>query len=1618
MARTAAAALALGVALCGASHGGRQADIADLECDATLEDYVCPTRFQEDVVVCVPPGGWHIGTCDLRFKRGGLLTSAKGRVKDPALVVVVHGRTLTINAGSELLVLAPRERPRHGSERRCTRGIVADRATVRFEGAALLRDFCIGGPGPLHEAAPMRPWTPPLAAREQGLLGGAAILAHRIDVLGDSSLDIEDTKVDRGSGGAIAAEIVEVAGSLRINRSEALLSGGAIAISGPAVATETRALRASWGLRSRAVALAFDEETCIVGTALHGLQSFDWEKSLSKGPSGSSGAPVAFALPQGRVLVARPLDEVSVLRLGAQAMEEEFRISLGDAGDILDLALDTSGGYLAVLSEAASVQARQLANHENCACSSSCLVKVYDVRSSRPKFLSSRLLGGSLAPSGRSCSRARGPCCSLSKMPAGFIVFVSLELHAYDVGTKTWVQVLDTSNETAAGSEFQDIVRTSTGMMAMSPDGQTVAVDAADGRKVKMFRVGSLTSDRAAVRRSKTEHEVGGRWRGNVYPVYQNLPLRPGNIRQFLFSPLGTYFAACIEEQDKAEHTSNVVVLPTDPRDGRLMSFHLQRHCSALAWQSRPPGSESHLLAVGAYREQDEVPEGEGALYEVLVLDVGQGIEAMAPRALQESPRNSAGLRMLGREARLAVAQASARRESGGAVFVSGGSLVLQKADFEDCFAGTAGGAIYAVATEVRLSAVRFERGIRCWIGENIAYISVPDADGSLEMTDLHFPEQTKARGDASVTVLNEGAPFTNASVEKVLLQPNGRPRLLCRKGHYLHAAQSRNPQQIVAMCSACVEGTYLVPGHHCCGPCPRGVDCSSPATSLADLRERFLPGVADEAVPNSECEVLHSQTPQCLAARRPEPARTGPLQRPGSAFRQMRSVRRRAIQLGNATDAPRVYISHKSNGIAEECRRTFCKDELRVITDVGCRDCGAYYGPGFSKQGDECVADVGAIEALPQCSVCGVHLTEAAIRVEVTANISGRVGCVATGSPWRGVLARFFSDAWQQSLAGEDRMEALESKMIWLQPLAQRGSRHIVHWTSFEGTCTVTLRDDDAPITATTAIRFRTKFNPLVWDLEDPWTFHLACLASVVFFTREVMRKSGSSGRAVLPRWRVLSLVASVAVACTTAVLGAITALHSPSEYGVGITVRCLIFLSALMYIGCRMHFRASRERDAYIEEQLVQVLALATEFQYPLALVPATVFLQLDRLEAHEELRERKCLTVLDRVAHARELFADDANLGIFFSHQWTSFAHPDPENVQFFAICEALRDLSIRQQIGLSNTYAWVDYCSVPQASLHTQRLAMNSLPMFVSVLKAFVIVAPPVRHEDTGLMCDLQSYQNRGWCRAEQLSYRIRRGNSDVFWLDAPSRIVRARGSRESAHGAWADGGMCRMPTVVQILKKQDIDWGSKAFHVFDPAAEFSCCTREHMCWDKGCDKTALVLPMLGLFAYVYVKRDDLNFKHVYNLMERDRDAVFPPYYFMDTARGRVRQELFGQLVGKLKAKLDGMVASGELEDWLQQASKTELLPPMGRVKAMVRSRPTWHNLERTAPTLVASMLSSLRSRGSQEVAGGPAPAGPPRCSVEVASFLPRHTWGGPSVNVRLGQGSHIGGRLSE
>jgi len=331
---------------------------------------------------------------------------------------------------------------------------------------------------------------------------------------------------------------------------------------------------------------------------------------------------------------------------------------------------------------------------------------------------------------------------------------------------------------------------------------------------------------------------------------------------------------------------------------------------------------------------------------------------------------------------------------------------------------------------------------------------------------------------------------------------------------------------------------------------------------------------------------------------------------------------------------------------------------------------------------------------------------------------------------------------------------------------------------------------------------------------------------------------------------------------------------------------------LAYYFYNRYRNYQRIRAAHEQQMESTLNSAWSAIHSLDYPLHLIQGNKFVEEGKLMRHEVLRNTHKLTVLDSLPDVDAFVAAGKHV-IFFSHQWTSFTAPDPSGHQYIAMCHAAKDLAKQKgwDASLNDVFIWVDYSSIPQVNTSIQNLAVRSLAAYAASATYFVIVAPDAPHAELHDTCDLDTYQKRMWCRAEQLCHSMRNGTEGMYLaVDDASPIVPV-----------------------------ESDFFNESLHVFE--GELTCCRLEH----KGmgaCDRQSLVIPFLGLYGVLsraaHKTVDDGNedalasVNAFLNEIEENQDVIFPPTFQRTMWRKdkRVTEEvtLFGDLIDRMRAKV--------------------------------------------------------------------------------------------------------------
>ena len=194
------------------------------------------------------------------------------------------------------------------------------------------------------------------------------------------------------------------------------------------------------------------------------------------------------------------------------------------------------------------------------------------------------------------------------------------------------------------------------------------------------------------------------------------------------------------------------------------------------------------------------------------------------------------------------------------------------------------------------------------------------------------------------------------------------------------------------------------------------------------------------------------------------------------------------------------------------------------------------------------------------------------------------------------------------------------------------------------------------------------------------------------------------------------------------------------------------------------------------------------------------------------------------------------------VFVSHEWLSWAHPDPKGEHMKILCRVLRRLKegkvdtemdpfhtifykhkfktkAKDWMEMMNrTYIWFDWFSMPQpgaervADIGEKKMdvlradgsrAIRSIPAYVERSDFILILVPSLYHSDRKVPTCYRTWRRRGWCLLELYAAAMARDASN------PPLLVRSeRGT----------------PTWISPLEIQKLSIGM---------ADFTCCQRNHV-----------------------------------------------------------------------------------------------------------------------------------------------------------------------------------------
>ena len=220
------------------------------------------------------------------------------------------------------------------------------------------------------------------------------------------------------------------------------------------------------------------------------------------------------------------------------------------------------------------------------------------------------------------------------------------------------------------------------------------------------------------------------------------------------------------------------------------------------------------------------------------------------------------------------------------------------------------------------------------------------------------------------------------------------------------------------------------------------------------------------------------------------------------------------------------------------------------------------------------------------------------------------------------------------------------------------------------------------------------------------------------------------------------------------------------------------------------------------------------ATSIQHDMWLISLETMLHLygdkskgNVMEVHQELKERGFLTNWRDVPSDAEI--------VFVSHEWLSWAHPDPQGEQLNVLCHVMEELKLghldtemnpvhtmiyghkftvrghQWEKMLRRTYLWVDWFSMPQPGaekvedIGKERMsvlraegsrAIRSIPAYVERSDFILILVPSLYHSDRKVPTCYRTWRRRGWCLLELYASAMARDTSN------PPLLVRSKRSK--------------------------------------------------------------------------------------------------------------------------------------------------------------------------------------------------------------------------------------------
>ena len=184
---------------------------------------------------------------------------------------------------------------------------------------------------------------------------------------------------------------------------------------------------------------------------------------------------------------------------------------------------------------------------------------------------------------------------------------------------------------------------------------------------------------------------------------------------------------------------------------------------------------------------------------------------------------------------------------------------------------------------------------------------------------------------------------------------------------------------------------------------------------------------------------------------------------------------------------------------------------------------------------------------------------------------------------------------------------------------------------------------------------------------------------------------------------------------------------------------------------------------------------------------------------MDYHSQLTSLKLRLTAWTPRHSRRV--------VLISHQWAGLHHPDPDLKQFSVLQQALRNLAagkvtmqmdtisdingihlemprLDEQLECLEWDFWYDYFACPQITATSHSLeytpevtaVVQSIPAYCSIASLMLVLAPSIRHSDTGEVISQRTWNSRGWCRLERAATAFSGLSKSILVVSSDTRLL--------------------------------------------------------------------------------------------------------------------------------------------------------------------------------------------------------------------------------------------------